>query len=185
VTSPLPLTARRTALVLAALGAGFTLGCPEAQPPAAAPVAAVPAGPSRSPHPVDANEPVLTVVGGLKLPLGRWFDLNAGNYTWVIRLPPGQRFKVAARWNAPGHALLDLAAIDIENDNEWDEAKLIKAQPVATAADGTLSGVIEEVPKSNSSRIRLSRNGNGSGPLSLRIDLIPATPATPPPPIQP
>ena len=100
-------------------------------------------------------------------------DFNPGNYVWVARLEPTQRYRIAAEWK--GHSsdvLLDLAAVHIDGDLEWDESDLIKKLPVERQPDGSLAGTLELAPKANAVRIRLSRTGDSSDPFSFRIDPI-------------
>jgi hypothetical protein len=127
---------------------------------------------NRSPVPGPA-EPIFTTVNHPNFPVGRWMDLNPGNYVWVARLEPAQRYRVTAEWK--GHSsglLLDLAAVNIEGDLEWDEADLVKKLPVDRQPDGSLSGTLELAPKANAARIKLSRIGDGPEPFSLRFDPI-------------
>ena len=125
---------------------------------------------NRSPVP-GPGEPIFTTVNHPNFPVGRWLDLNPGNYLWVARLEPTQRYRIAAQWkNHPGNVQLDLAAVHIDGDLEWDESDLIKKLPVDRQPDGTLAGTLELAPKANAARIRLSRTGDGTDPFSVRID---------------
>lgn len=125
---------------------------------------------NRSPVPGPA-EAIFTTVNHPNFPVGRWMDLNPGNYLWVARLEPTQRYRVAAQWkNHPGNVQLDLAAVHIDGDLEWDESDVIKKLPVDPQPDGSLAGTLELAPKANAARIKLSRTGDGTDPFSVRID---------------
>jgi len=125
---------------------------------------------NRSPVPGPA-ERVLTTVNHPDLPVGRWIDLNPGNYRWVARLDPSQRYRISAEWQSHPHDVqLDLAAVHIDGDLEWDESDLIKKLPVDRQPDGSMTGTLELAPKANAARIRLSRSGDGADPISVRID---------------
>jgi hypothetical protein len=125
---------------------------------------------NRSPVP-GPGEAILTTVNHPDLPVGRWIDLNPGNYLWVARLDPAQRYRIAAEWKShPRDVQLDLAAVHIDGDLEWDESDLIKKLSVDRRPDGSVSGTLELAPKANAARIKLSRNGDGTDPFSVRID---------------
>jgi hypothetical protein len=133
--------------------------------------------PSAPPRPVDQSsipspaEAKLTTVSHPDLPLGRWMNLNPGNYMWVARLEPNQRYRVTADWKSQdGKVILDLAAVHIDSDAEWDESDVIKKIAVTAQLDGSLSGILELAPGANAGRIRLSRTGNGADPLLLRVE---------------
>ena len=125
---------------------------------------------NRSPVP-GAADPIFTTVNHPNLPVGRWMDFNPGNYLWVARLEPSQRYRVSAEWKGhPSDVLLDLSAVHIDGDLEWDESDLVKKLLVERAPDGSLAGTLELAPKANATRIRLSRTGDSTDPFSFRID---------------
>ncbi len=152
----MPVTSGRLGTLLL-----FLAACHPSQPPQ----------PSRAsgdrspvPGPTDA---IFTTVNHPNFPVGRWMDLvNPGNYRWVVfRLEAYPTLSTAIRSGKahPGDVQLDLAAVHIDGDLEWDESDLIKKLPVDRQPDGTLAGTLELAPKANAARIRLSRTGDGTG----------------------
>jgi hypothetical protein len=155
------------------LGVGCSKPAPPPPPPAI--VHTQPAAPPHPPSPFASDsEPALVTCAKQRLPIGRWTYFNLGNYNWVARLKPGEKFRVSGRWeDNPTGVALKLTTVDIESDGEWDEGNQKAELSVDAGADAVVSGVIALTPGANAARIRLSRNNDGTGRLGLRVDPIP------------
>jgi hypothetical protein len=152
----------RALLLLALIAA-----CPKPAPP---PPTRPPVRPPPSTAFAKDDEPAVVTAEKQRLPLGRWADFNAGNYVWVFRMQPDQVFRVSSRCEDGPSDRLELWSVNLESDDEWDEADIEQRLPVDAGADGIASGLLPVVPKANAGRIRIS----GRGRVGVKIE--PVTP---------